>query len=132
MNTEIKTVEQAFSFLGKDINALPDVSMIDEKSRQAILSHYKLIVVAEALNKEANGGETWTPDWDNMDQRKYYPWFEISKEDKGSGFGFSCTDYDYGYTDTIVGSRLCFLSRELALYAAKQFEQLYKDYFIIQ
>ena len=121
MNTEIKTVEQAFAFLGKDINALPDVSMIDEKSRQAILSHYKLIVIAEALNKEANGGETWTPDWDNMDQRKYYPWFEISKEDKGSGFGFSITGYRYGFSShAYVGSRLCFPTSEMAMEFAKE------------
>lgn len=132
MKTAIQTVEQAFAFLGKDINALPDVSMIDEKSRQAILSHYKLIVVAEALNKEANGGKTWTPNWDDTDQLKYYPWLEISKEENGSGFGFSYSDYDFDYTNTTVGSRLCFLSRELALYAGKQFEQLYKDYFLIQ
>ena len=132
MNTEIKTVEQAFAFLGKDINVLPDVSMIDEKDRQAILSHYKLTVVAEALNKEANGGKTWQPNWDDDDQPKYYPWFEISKEANGSGFGFSRTHYFFDYTAATVGSRLCFLSRDLALYAGKQFEQLYKDYFIIQ
>lgn len=132
MKTEIQTVEQAFSFLGKDINALPDVSMIDEKSRQAILSHYKLIVVAEALNKEANGGKTWAPNWEDSDQVKYYPWFEITKEDNGSGFGFSGTGYFFDFTRTTVGSRLCFLSRDLALYAGKQFEQLYKEYFIIQ
>jgi hypothetical protein len=132
MKTKIKTVKDAFVATGRDIKIMPDVSALPEKDRKFIESHYKLTVVAEALNQEANDGKPWIPDWSNWGERKYYPWFEISKNEDGSGFGFSGTDFVFDGTGTLVGSRLCFLSSELALYAAKQFEELYKDYFLIQ
>lgn len=132
MQTKIKTVEDAFVATGRDIKLMPDVSNLPEKDRKFIESHYKLTVVAEALNQEANDGKKWIPNWENWNEMKYFPWLEISKNDGGSGFGLSGTAYAYDYTIASVGSRLCFKSSELAIYAAKQFEELYKDYFIIQ
>ena len=89
----------------------------DLKSSDAYL---KLIVIARALN------EGWTPDWGNSNQYKYYPWFDLS-----SGCGLSCDDFGYLRSDSLVGSRLCFKSRELAEYAGKQFIELYKEFFLI-
>ena len=87
-----------------------------------MLAHYKLCVIAEALN------EGWKPDWSNWNQYKYYPWFEMGSP---SGVGFSYDGYGNWASLSIVGSRLCFKSRELATYAGKQFEELYKEYFVL-
>lgn len=86
------------------------------------IAYRKIKMIAEALN------EGWTPDWSNSSQSKYYPWFLMSSP-SGSGFSFDGTGY--WVTDSIAGSRLCFKSDEIAEYAGKQFEELYKDYFVM-
>ncbi|QYS85434.1 hypothetical protein JJC03_09305 [Flavobacterium oreochromis] len=83
------------------------------------LAYKQLKLIAQALN------QGWTPDWSNKMEYKYYPWFEIGSP---SGGGFSFGGYDLWYSVSLVGSRLCFKSSELAEYAGKQFEAIYKDF----
>lgn len=122
----IKTVEDAFKVMGVDYSNLPDVSSFPEAIRKYILNHYILLIVVQAINKLDNNGEVWEPDWSNWDQYKYYPWLRVdASEENRAGSGFSLSNYDFSFTITCVGSRLCFKSYEGALYAAKQFEKLY-------
>jgi phage antirepressor YoqD-like protein len=71
--------------------------------------------------------EGWTPDWTDSSQYKYYPWFKM-----GSPSGGGCSFHVFGTwrTGSCVGSRLCFETREKAIYAGEQFEELYKSYFV--
>lgn len=125
--TKIKTYAEACKKLGIKASALPDVSMLPLKDRKAIVSHYKLTKVVEALN------DGWKPNWNDSNQSKYVAWLRVQADEKRpAGFGFSHTHYDHWFTATICGSRLCFKSSELALYAAKQFSNLYKDYFLFK
>jgi hypothetical protein len=123
----VVSFEDACKVLGLDAtNFLPDFSGYPEKHRNAMIAHAKLVLIAEALN------DGWQPNWNDGDEYKYYPWFEIdASEEKPSGFGFSYSDYGSWDTYSGVGSRLCYRTRELALYAGKQFQDLYKDYFLI-
>src|SRR5690554_3516740 len=82
-------------------------------------AYVKLKLIAKALN------EGWKPDWTNSREGKYYPWFNMGSS---SGVGFSYLDYDLWDSLSCVGSRLCFKSRELAIYAGKQFESIYKEF----
>lgn len=83
-------------------------------------AHLKLTLITRALN------EGWTPDWSNSNEYKYVPWFK-----QKSGFGLSY--YDYGYwSASTVGSRLCFKTSELAVYAATQFADIYNDFLTIK
>lgn len=110
----VKTFEDACEILGIDTQqAIPD-------AEEHVQAYVKLTIIARALN------EGWLPDWDNSNQKKYYPWFKMA-----SGFGFSVHGYDYTYANTGDGSRLCFKSVELAEYAGKQFESIYKQYLTI-
>lgn len=116
----VKTFEDACQILGINpeetvITNIPESLTKYKKQQQAQI---KLMIVAEAIN------EGWQPDWNNSNQYKYYPWFDMRSS---AGFGFSYTDCDYAYSFTGVGSRLCFKTRELAEYAGKQFESIYKD-----
>lgn len=123
MSKQIASFEQACEALNI-ATTLPDVSALPEKHQKAIISHYKLIIIAQALN------EGWEPDWNNWEERKYYPWFDLENYDKEntSGFGFSYGGYGNSRTSTDVGSRLCFKSWELAKYAGEIFIDLYKEY----
>lgn len=122
---QIKTFEDACKALGYDAS-IPTFNNAPEKHRKALLAHYKLIIIAEAIN---NG---WQPDWGNDDERKWELWPDVIKDDsKPSGFGLSyddCADWD---ADTRVGSRLCFKSREAAKYCFETFRPLWEDYFLI-
>ena len=71
--------------------------------------------------KVFNGG--WVPDWKNSSEYKYYPWFDLS-----SGSGLACRGYVYGYSASLVGSRLCFRTAELAQLAAESFPEIYKEF----
>lgn len=84
-------------------------------------AYMKLKVIVKAIN---NG---WVPDWNNSDQPKYWPYFNLS-----SGFGFSRALYGYVITAAGVGSRLCFETREKCEYAAKQFLSIYEDLLTIK
>lgn len=118
---KIKSFEDACTVLKRKAS-IPDFSMIAEKDRKALTAHYKLIVICEALN------EGWVPDWTNSEW-KYYPWFYMN--DEGSSGRFSFNDSVFQYSHSSVGSRLCFKSRGLAEYAAEQFLDLYRDYFLL-
>lgn len=118
---KIKSFEDACSVLKREAS-VPDFSMIAEKDRKALTAHYKLIVICEALN------EVWTPDWTN-NEWKYYPWFYMDDEGSSGRFSFLGSVSQRSYS--LVGSRLCFKSRRLAKYAAEQFLDLYRDYFLL-
>jgi hypothetical protein len=79
--------------------------------------------ILKLLVKSLNEG--WTPNWDDDSQYKYVPWFYM-----GGSSGFRYGGYGDWLSSANVGSRLCFKSRELAEYAAKQFTETYKKYML--
>ena len=125
MKNKIKSFEDACKALGIE-PTVPEFTGIEESERKALLAHYKLTVIARALN------EGWKPNWNDWNEWKYYPWFRMGDNGGSPGVGFSFGGYDGGHSHSSVGSRLCFKTEELAEYAGKQFEDLYKDYFLMQ
>lgn len=123
---KIKTFADACKALGIK-PTLPDVSGLPEQHQQAIIAHYQLVIIAQALN------EGWQPNWNDSNQYKYTPWFNVKATAKNpAGSGLSSDDFGNGYSFTCVGSRLCYKSREVAEYAGKTFKKLYEQYFLIQ
>ena len=117
---QIKTFEDACQALNLDPTHLPIVDLLPEKDRKSIIAYYKLTIIIRALNE---GRE---PNWQDEDEKKFYNYFYYHS---GSGFVFS-----YAFcagTATVIGSRLCFISRDLAEYALSQFKDLYEDYLLI-
>lgn len=121
MTHKIKTFEAACKALKLNPNHLPVVSNLPKKHKDAIIAHYKLVIIAESLN------EGWVPNWLDYNEYKYYPWFEMKK----SGAGFSAVCYHSWADDSVIGSRLVFKSRDLAEYAGKQFIKLYNSYMML-
>jgi hypothetical protein len=124
--TTIKTFEDACKKENLDPGNLPDVSMVPEDLRKALVNVYKLFIIYKAIN---NG---WTPNWNNSNEYKYFPWLEVeASKVVSSGFGFSYSFYLSTHALTYVGSRLCTDTRDKALYIAKQFQAEYKEFFLI-
>jgi len=126
--TDLKTFEDACKVLGHDPKKIiPDFSCYPEQHRKSMIAHSKLVIIVQAANQIANGGKQWIPDFTNFKEYKYEAWFYL--EENGSS-GFRFLDYDGWNAGSVVGSRLCFISREVCEYVANQFIDLYKEYFI--
>ena len=119
---KVKTFNDACELLGIKGQVIT-ASLTDDLGNDAasISAYVQLIIITRALN------EGWEPDWENSSQYKYLPWFKHK-----SGFGLSFFASVYWGTYSCVCSRLCFKSKELAEYAATQFEDLYNDYLTIK
>ncbi len=81
------------------------------------VSYLKLVIIIRVLN------EGWIPNWDAANEPKYVPIFK-----NVSGFGLAYCDCGSWYASAHVGSRLCFKSKDLLLYAVEQFKDIYRDY----
>jgi hypothetical protein len=113
--TDIRSFEDACKALDIDPDSVcSDVDTSDE------VAYKQLKKIVQAIN------QGWTPDWSNTNQRKWYPWFNLS-----SGFGFDVSDFDFVYSNAGVGSRLCFESEEKADYAGRQFLEIYRQFMTV-
>ena len=116
---EIKTFEDACELQGINPDSVVnDADTIDEKA------YKKLKIIVRSINL-IDYDRPWIPDWNNSNQYKWWPYFNLS-----SGFGFSGSDFSYDTTDARVGSRLCTDTWEKALYIAEQFKAEYQEYFL--
>lgn len=123
----LETFEAACEVVGIDAKNIPNVQNLPIGHAKAIVATYMLFVISEAAWKQKNE----KIDWNNYDQRKYYPWFDLEKH-SGSASGFSFSDYADDRSNSHVGSRLVFPDHETAEYVAKTHLQLYKDLMVIE
>ena len=115
--TQITTVSLALKALGMDESARPDVSGYPEHKRAHKTIEFELMMVNRAIN------EGWTPNWQDSDEEKHYPWWYVG------GSGFSLHDVLFVNSDTTVGPRLVFRDRGRAAHAAAFFVDLYRAYY---
>lgn len=108
----VKTFEDACLVVGISpiANRFTDTNLLPHE-----IAARKVETIVEALN------EGWQPNMSDMTEKKYYPWF-----DRSSGSGFSYYGYDCDDSGSGVGSRQYLKSSELAIYAGKQFTDIYK------
>ena len=84
--TDIKTFEDACKAERLDPKeVIHDFKSYPREDRKAMIAHSKLVIIARAINKIANNGKRWKPNWNDYNQFKYYPWFDMD----GGSSGFS-------------------------------------------
>lgn len=111
-----KYFQQACSELGI-LNALPEVSMLPERNQKAVIAFYKLSVIIQWVN------EGWEPNWQDREERKYFPWFDVLP----AGLGYSYAYITASNTSAALGSRLCYKSADLSKEWAQKLLPLYED-----
>lgn len=92
-----------------------------KKDRKSNVAHAKLLIIVRAANRLANDGKEWIPDYDNYDETKYEPVFDLSYG------GLRFVVFGGWRSGTVCCSRLCFIRREVCIYIAKTFISDYKD-----
>lgn len=135
----VKTFEDACIETGTDIKAFNEMTKnLDEH----VVTYMKLSIIVKALNEDDKFPYFTKEEW------RYYPYFWLYTKDEyekmntkdrekvsrvlfrsyGSAFsygGVAGAMHDASWTNSNVGARLVFRTRELALYAGKQFIDLY-------
>ena len=107
----ISSYEEAADYLGEDA----------KNHQKALTALVNLIVIAEAWNKQ----DGFVPDFSNSNQYKFFPFFEY--DNKSAGFV-----YVESFTDSVLGSRLCFKSSERAEQFGEQFIDLWNDFLLFR
>lgn len=145
---EIKTLDDAIAKLGKNhpyVVAYNSMNDVDECNAD-ILAFVELRIIAAALN------DGWQPTFAD-DEVRYYPWFCLYTKEENECLdddekemccrvggrshhyanahgGLVCAFASIASSSSVAyyGSRLAFKTRELALYAGKQFINLWCDF----
>lgn len=126
METQIKTVEAALSYTGRDLAVLEAFKALPENDRAHFEADYSLKVAIEALNKEDNNGEAWKPNFDgNNEQRELWVW--IKNNPDGVGFVVADANSDWAFTYTGVGSRHVLKSMNVFRLLKENFMHLITD-----
>lgn len=113
----VKTYLDACHELGRE--PLDEKKLLELGLTEHDIAYQKLTLIIEALN------EGWKADVCDANVRRWYPWFEPNGSP--SSFAFDGSDFDPACAGAGSGSRLCYKTRELAEYSAKQFIDIWKD-----
>ena len=121
ITAKVKSYADACKVLG--IEPMDEAKMKAAGFRQDEIARRQLETIVEALN------EGWKPDYNDINQSKYRPWFWIEPKPYGASAGLAYADTNYApsTTYTALGSRLCFKNATLARYAANTFTRLYEE-----
>lgn len=124
MFEQVKDYKSACKVLG--------IKPIDKRRKleEHVLLYIQLCTITQAINFIANGNKPWIPEYkQNKPIRTWYSWWHIDwdKIKDGSCAGLFNLDSDFGLgaAGASVGTRLRFISRDAAEYAAKTFQPLY-------
>ena len=91
-----------------------------------------MCIINRSLNTDPETNQEWKPDWNDSDQEKYYPWFEVVEKPEGaSGFGLSVGDCDDVGTYASLGVRLFYRDSKTAIYAGETFTELYENMILL-
>lgn len=141
----IKTFTDACNALGDEHPLVKEYLRVADGNiiLDDLYAYLKLRIIVAALN------EGWEPKF-TEDEYRYFPWFyfytkeeydKLDDEEKGRcvlrsgpntysnfGFVFCFAVFDASYSYTSFGSRLAFRTRELAVYAGRQFIEEWADF----
>lgn len=124
MFKQVKDYKSACKVLG--------IKPIDKRRKleEHVLLYIQLCTITQAINFIANGNKPWIPEYkQNKPIRTWYSWWHIDWnkiEDSSSAGLFGLVSYhSLGGADATVSTRLRFISRDAAEYAAKTFQPLY-------
>lgn len=113
----ITSMSAVYKFHGLEDGYVPDLSGFPAFMRGYKAAEFKAQLMAAAINGD------WVADWSNTNQRKYYPWWNVS------GRGLSLYAVYYDATIALVSPRLCFESEVKVKHAVKYFTPVFEDHY---
>jgi hypothetical protein len=103
--------------------------MFPARHAKAMEAINKLIIMVDAANQIANDGKEWKADFTD-DNWKYHNWYEYIQDEEGGSSGFRYVVFVHLCSSSDVGSRLCFISREVGISLGdnEEFMNLWNDF----
>ena len=121
INTLVDSYAAATRYLGYKTDKDVKLTGINPKNARALLALNILVTIADAWNK-ADG---FVPDFSNLNQDKWFPWFRYSNN--ASGFVYVYSHHVTAIPLANFGPRLCFKTEERARQFGEQFIDLWND-----
>lgn len=129
MFEQVKDYKSACKVLG--------IKPIDKRRKleEHVLLYIQLCTITQAINFIANGNKPWIPEYkQNKPIRTWYSWWHIDwdkiKDGSDAGLFYLYSGNGLGTAGAHVGTRLRFISRDAAEYAAKTFQPLYMKHIL--
>lgn len=114
----ITSYEDACKELNINPAQLSDFNFLPEKDREAAFGFHQITTIIEAYN------EDWKPDWLDINQCKYYPYFKKNV----FGLTFSSYNCEFGSEYVRINSRLALKSSDLAIHVGETFIDIYNKF----
>lgn len=131
---KITTIESAFKAQKDkiDLTKLPDLSMLPDRMSRGMLALLKLQVITEAVNNDDSKVPEWKADYNDSNQRKWFPWYYGGSSDgSGSGFRFAYSHFNWAATSSAFGARLALKDEDRSDFMNKHYSELYKELLLI-
>jgi hypothetical protein len=126
MYKEITTVEIA---LKSQREKMPDLSAFPKKYRKGLEAFLKLQIVVDAVNNDNPSLPEWKPDYNDINQSKWYPhYIGFATND---GFKFNGAKKNWVQITDGCGSRLALKDQDRCHHMDEHFRDLYKDLYLI-
>ena len=124
---QVKAIQKHSLDITERIKTFEDVLEYHNTNMDDFLSNCKGLTIDEIAYKKIKLivsclNEGWTPDWNNTNQYKYYPYFDMRSS------GFSNSHYATWTSHANGGSPLVLKSEKLSNYTGTQFNSIYKEY----
>lgn len=122
MYKEITTVEAAFKKLNIDPATKPSNPNLSKEFSNVLDRTYDLMIISKAIRSG------WEPDYNDSNQRKYEPWFDLEVWERNpSGFRFYVSYCTFANSSSVLGPLLCQESAEKSDFLGKTFESLFRE-----
>lgn len=106
--------------------------MLPDRISRGMLALLKLQVITEAVNNDDPKVPEWKADYNDSNQRKWFPWYVGGSADgSGSGFRFHASSYDWSFTNYYFGARLALKDEDRSGFMNKHYSELYKELLLI-
>lgn len=126
MYKEITNLEIA---LKRQKEKMPDLSMITKKYKKGLEAFLKLQIIVDAVNNDNPTMPQWKPDYNNMNQSKWFPHY-VGRA-TNDGFKFNGAKKNWIHITDGGGSRLALKDQDRCHHMDQYFRELYKDLFTV-
>jgi hypothetical protein len=123
--TEITLTKEQLEQINKNDNPMLEVYKYHGATEEEFDKLYEnLPKHVKAFEKEcmvvAFYNKGWKPNWNDLDEDKYYPWFYLGKD-------FRLLSSGHDFSGATVSSRLCFRRKEDCGEAVEKFFEVYRE-----
>jgi len=115
ITSKVKNFKDILKLSGKTLKEILPYQKPIAENQVKLNALAKIQLIEEVLN------QGWKPTWNNFNEYKYYPYFELQKV----GFAFDGSAYGFQYYD---GAVACYQNKKISDFVGKTFISEYREF----